>query len=118
MGWVRRSLENVDEAQRRYLAEAADQLAEAADQLAQAFEEGYAERDRRRAAGQDPAELDAMLATYAATAERALVHLKNLEVFQAVLVVVEGHGPGPWPTEDLAVIAGVDPSPRYGCWRT
>jgi DNA-binding transcriptional ArsR family regulator len=50
--------------------------------------------------------LDALLAELRPIAEQ----IHDLAATQQLFGVVERHGPGPWPTEDLATIAGVDPS--------
>ncbi|WP_063042361.1 helix-turn-helix domain-containing protein [Nocardia grenadensis] len=50
--------------------------------------------------------LDALLAELRPIAEQ----IHDLAATQQLFGVVERHGPGPWPAEDLAAVAGVDPS--------
>lgn len=50
--------------------------------------------------------LDGLLAELRPVAEQ--VH--DLAVAQQLFAVVARHGPGPWPAEDLAAIAGADPA--------
>jgi DNA-binding MarR family transcriptional regulator len=67
-----------------------------------------AQAERERAAEPDAAMtewLDALLVELRPIAEQ--VH--DLAVAQQLFGIVERHGPGPWPAEDLAAIAGVDP---------
>jgi hypothetical protein len=89
----------VDEAERQRL------LAKAAVDTAELLANVRRERDCRRAAGEDTAWLDKVLSDLEPLAGQA----RDLEVFQAIRAVVERHGTGPYPVEDLAAIAGADP---------
>jgi hypothetical protein len=94
----------MDEAQRR------PDFAEVAVQLATALDDACADRDRRRAAGEDTAELDALLVKFEAAADDAGVHVDNIAVYEEMQAVIERYGPGSWPGEELAAVAGVDPA--------
>ncbi|MEU7899877.1 hypothetical protein AB0B45_44420 [Nonomuraea sp. NPDC049152] len=91
---TRRNVESVDEAERkRHLTEV---TANAAELLAHARRD----RVRRARAGEDVAWLDEVV--------RALEPLGDLATFGAILAVVDRHGAGPYPAEELAAIAGAD----------
>lgn len=62
------------------------------------------ERDRRAAAGDDTAIVDQVLPQLEQLADA----IHNLEIFQKVQAVVDRHGAGPYPPEDLATLAGAD----------
>lgn len=49
--------------------------------------------------------LDALLAELRPIAEQ----VRDLVVVRQIFGVVERHGSGPWPVEDLAAVAGADP---------
>jgi hypothetical protein len=94
----------MDEAQRR------PDFAEVAVELATALDDACADRDRRRAAGEDTAVLDALLVKFEAAADDAGVHLENIAVYEEMQAVIQRYAPGPWPSEELAAVAGVDPA--------
>jgi hypothetical protein len=75
-----------------------------ADQLTETLEAMHAERDRRRAAGEDTAWLDEVLREPPPVA----VLFFDLDVVLRLQDVVARHGTGPWAPRDLAAIAGVD----------
>jgi hypothetical protein len=87
----------VDEAERKRLV--AQVAADVADLLATARRE----RDRCQAASVDTAWLDRALREL----EPLAAQTHDLDVFQAIRVVVARHGAGPYPAEELATIAGV-----------
>jgi hypothetical protein len=91
-------LNTVDEAERdRVLAQVATNAAELAATIRR-------ERNRRRTAGEDVA----WLAHALSELDPLAAQTHDLEVFQAMPAATERHGPGPWPPEELAVIAGCD----------
>jgi hypothetical protein len=91
-------LNTVDEAERdRLLAEVATDAAELAATIRR-------ERNRRRAAGEDVAWFDHVLHDL----DPLAVRTHDLEVLRAIRAATERHGPGPWPPEELATIAGCD----------
>lgn len=59
------------------------------------------ERDQRRAAGADTGWMDQVLGELEPLTE-------DLDVVEAIHAVIERHGPGPYPADELAIIAGVD----------
>jgi hypothetical protein len=59
------------------------------------------ERDVRRAARRDVSWFDQVIAEVEPLADE--VH--DLEVFRAIRPVVERHGPGPYPADELALLA-------------
>ncbi|GGK10566.1 hypothetical protein GCM10010123_45690 [Pilimelia anulata] len=61
------------------------------------------ERARRAAAGQDCAQVDRMLVELEAAAQQ----LHDVAVVAAIRGVVERHGGGPYPVEDLAAFTGL-----------
>jgi hypothetical protein len=67
-------------------------------------------QDRRRAAGEDTAVLDALLVKFEAAVDDAGVHLGNIAVCEEMQAVIERYGPGSWLTEELAAVAGVGPA--------
>jgi hypothetical protein len=62
------------------------------------------ERDRREAAGEDTTIVDQVLPQL----EQLAAATHNMEIFQKVQAVVDRHGAGPYPPEDLAALAGAD----------
>lgn len=62
-----------------------------------------AARDHRRAQGQDTTPYDQLLADLEPLGQD--VH--DLAVIEAIRAATDQHGPGPYPTDDLAAIAGV-----------
>ncbi|MBB6550889.1 hypothetical protein [Nonomuraea rubra] len=86
----------MDEAERQLLAELAARTAGLVTNLQR-------ERDRLRAAGENTAWLDRMLHETKPLA--AATH--DLVIFGAIRAVIERHGGGPYPAEDLAALAGV-----------
>jgi hypothetical protein len=87
----------VDEAERDRL------IAKVAADAAGLVAEVRRERDRRQAAGEDTAWLDTVLAELEPLAQGT----HDLVTFRAIRAVVERHGGGPYPAEELAAIAGV-----------
>lgn len=81
-------------------------IAELTEQGAELLAATRRERDRRRAAGEDVASLDAFLVE----AERIAEAVGSADVFAAIWAVIRRHGPGPYPPDELAVIAGRDPA--------
>ncbi len=61
------------------------------------------ERDRRQAAGEDTAWLEHVIAEL----EPVTTQIHDVEVFRAIRAVVDRHGAGPYPAEEMAAIAGV-----------
>jgi hypothetical protein len=80
---------------------------EAANPLAETLAVVRAERDRRRATGEDTAWLNEVLDKLPPA---TVVQLDDLDVVLRLHDVVERHGTGPWAPQDLAAIAGVDPA--------
>jgi hypothetical protein len=91
-----RRLEAVTEPDRDQLI--AQVAADAADLLTTA----QRERARLQAAGADAAVLDQLLPELTALAEQT----RDLDTFCELRAVVDVHGIGPYPLEDLAAIAG------------
>ncbi len=79
-------------------------IAEVATTISELVSTARREADRRRAAGEDTAWLEQVLAELAPLAEQT----HDLELTHAIRRVVERHGPGPYPADDLAVLAGID----------
>lgn len=72
-----------------------------ADQLVATL---HRERDRRRDAGQDTTWMDQMLPEL----DQLASDTHDIETTEAIRLVLDRHGPGPYPDEDLAALAGVD----------
>jgi hypothetical protein len=71
------------------------------------------ECDRRRAAGEDTTWLDRV----AHELEPLAAQTHDLDVSHAIRMVIDRHGAGPYPAEELATIAGITPDdarPRAG----
>jgi hypothetical protein len=73
------------------------------------------ERDRCQAAGADTAWIDQILGELEPLTA-------DLDAAQAIRAVIERHGPGPYPADELATIAGIDvdetpPRPSPGSQR-
>lgn len=79
-------------------------VAQVAHQLRALAEILHAERARLTAAGADTDRLDQVLAEL----EPIVVLIHDAESAGAVAQVLERHGPGPWPDNDLATLAGVN----------
>lgn len=62
------------------------------------------ERELREAAGEDTTLIDQVLPHL----EQLAATTHNVEIFQEIQNVVDRHGAGPYPTEDLAALAGAD----------
>jgi DNA-binding MarR family transcriptional regulator len=62
------------------------------------------ERDHQQDAGQDTAWLDRLIRELEPLAEQT----HDLETIVAIRHVIERHGSGPYPPEDLAALTGVD----------
>lgn len=88
----------MDEAERDRL------IATVAADAAQVSANVRRERDRRHAAGADTAWFDQALCEL----EPLAAQTHDLEVFWAIRAVVDRHGAGPYPAEELAAIASVD----------
>lgn len=80
------------------------QIAETATLMDGLVTNARSERDRRRAVGEDTAWLEQLLAELEPLTEQA----HDLERTDALRCAVQRHGPGPYPPEDLAAIAGID----------
>lgn len=75
-------------------------IADAAEMLAVTRQE----RARREAAGEDTTIIDQVLPHL----EQLAATTHKVEVFQKVQAVVDQHGAGPYPVEELATLAGAD----------
>ncbi|MEV0388181.1 hypothetical protein [Nonomuraea sp. NPDC050643] len=87
----------VDESERRHL------LAELAARAADLVTRLQGERARLQVNGQDTAWVDQVLGEMEVLAVATL----DLTVAGAIRAVIERHGGGPYPAEDLAALAGV-----------
>lgn len=85
------------EAERRLLADLATTMVELVANVRR-------ERDRRQAAGQETTALEQFLHGLEPLAEQA----HDLVIADIIRTVIERHGGGPYPAEELAAIAGVD----------
>lgn len=93
--------ENVNEAEAERRRLIADVASRAAGLLAHARRE----RDRRLAARQDSAWFDQVQREL----EPLSAHTHDLETFLAIATALDRHGPGPYPADELAAIAGITP---------
>ncbi|MFD8497963.1 hypothetical protein [Amycolatopsis sp. NPDC059657] len=78
-------------------------IAHVAAQAAELLANTRIERARRVAAGEDTSWLDQLLREL----EPITKEIHDADVFQAIRRVVEQHGAGPYPADELAIIAGM-----------
>jgi hypothetical protein len=90
----------VDDEQRRDAL-----IAEMAAQVAELLAITLYERDFRQSEGQDVASLQDIIGQLAELADRT----HDLEVLRAIRAVIQHHGPGPYPADELATLARQDP---------
>lgn len=80
-------------------------IAQVAVQAAELLAKTRIERERRAAAGEDTSWLNQLLHELEPITEQ----IHDADVFRAIRRVVEQHGVGPYPADELAIIAGVSP---------
>jgi predicted Rossmann fold nucleotide-binding protein DprA/Smf involved in DNA uptake len=78
-------------------------IATIAAQAAELVAETRRERARRHAAGDDTAWLDQVLTEL----EPLAAQIHDLDTVRAIRAVIDRHGGGPYPADELAAIAGI-----------